>query len=211
MVSGAWGTWKDEIRSEQLLDLPLRLDEHHPATRRIIAAVDHLHGLREPSVLQLDLITDPGSREELLNELNDAVLDLFDLAAAERDLVIDFWTGRGARAGEPMTLTSARAANCEIVDTYADVFRRVWRPLLDDAMILDAQFGQDTRARVVAAVFGTQARGTGTTTTLFGDAEWSAVLDRYAIALDERTANRLLSYGELRAVTDSAIVMAADI
>ncbi len=57
MVSGSWGTWTDEVRAEQLLDLPLRLEAQHPATARVIAAVDELrtrlaarHGWLIPSL-----------------------------------------------------------------------------------------------------------------------------------------------------------------
>ena len=50
MVSGSWGTWMDEVRSRDLLNLPLRLrSEADAATRRIAQAVDELQNMTPPS------------------------------------------------------------------------------------------------------------------------------------------------------------------
>ncbi len=208
MVSGSWGTWKDEVRAEQLLDLPVRLDADHPATARIVTAVDKLpHATAEPRT-QLAFEAPGLPLDGVLDEINDAVSDLFELKPAERDLVWDFWAARDHEASGPVELSQQPDdAHSSPMARYAEIFRRAWRPLLADTAELDAHFGLDSRARVLAAVFETRSPDAQATTDLMGEAHWSDVLDKYAVALDEHTANRLLSYGELRAVTNSAIIV----
>jgi hypothetical protein len=206
MVSGSWGTWIDEVRAEQLLELPIRLDANHPATQRILSAVDRLPRVVEPAELSLagehDVIL-----EGVLRDLDSAVSELFDLTPAERDLVADFWSGRRADGEAPLDLDVASDGVGRLFGRYADVFRRGWRSILAEAVELDAHFAQDEHARVVAAVFETRDLTASPTTDVIDTARWTSVLEQYTGSLDARTSHRLLAHGELRAVTPSAIVI----
>lgn len=206
MVSGAWGTWKDEVRSEQLLLLPVSLDESHPATSRLMRAVQSLSEAQPDGALRLDQDhASTPSLSNVLNEIDESAYELFDLSEAERDLVEDFW--RDQQKASLSALTVGGAEDRDIFTRYANVFRSVWKPLLADTAELDAHFFSDSGARVIAAAFETRDphEQVGTSTT--SDADWSDVLARYAVALDRRADHRLLERGELRAVTDTAIII----
>ena len=50
MVSGSWGTWKDEVRAQELLNLPVRLTSVcDTAAKRLVREVDEAspHGSSE--------------------------------------------------------------------------------------------------------------------------------------------------------------------
>jgi hypothetical protein len=205
MVSGAWGTWKDEVRSEQLLLLPVRLDEGHPATSRLVRAARLLPDAQPGGALSLNQDHTPTSLSDVLSEINESAYELFDLSEAERDLIEDFW--RDQRKASVSALAVGTTEDQDIFDRYADVFRSVWKPLLADAAGLDAHFYGDAGARVIAAAFETRDPQETVGTSTSGDADWSDVLERYAVALDRRADHRLLERGELRAVTDTAIIV----
>ena len=88
------------MRSSTLLDLPLRLTSASDrATRRIEEAVDELQ----------HVTPEPGSHgwySDLLppqmEQVDEAVSDLFRLTDAERDLVADFWSAQRKDAMRPL-------------------------------------------------------------------------------------------------------------
>lgn len=207
MVSGAWGTWKDEIRSEQLLQLPLNLAQDHPATEQMVRAAKALVSTDEGDAIKLDATPEgaPPLRT-LLSEIDEAAFELFELSQGERDLVSDFWAARSIQATAPITAKPGRGEH-DAFANYAAVFRSAWKPLLGDAAVLDAHFYRDAGARMIAAIFETRGPNEEVDTGTSHDASWAEVLERYAVAIDERTSRRLLEHGELRAVTDSAIVI----
>ncbi len=113
MLSAGWGVWKDKLNADDMQRIPVRLDRQHPATGRLIEAVDALRAAPPPRDSELDGLwgqrpasatTAPAklwedrtavaeqtpSAAEALAEINDAVADLFELSPAERDLVSDF-------------------------------------------------------------------------------------------------------------------------
>lgn len=209
MVSGAWGTWKDEIRSEQLLGLPINLVHDHPATKQLVRAAMALGGAEKGDAIELDMMAPQGARPALgtlLNDIDEAAFELFELSRAERDLVRDFWAARSTDATMPVA-AEPESDERDAFTNYAVVFRSAWKPLLDDAAILDAHFYRDDAARMVAAIFETRRPNEQIDTASSHDASWAGVLERYAVAVDERTGHRLLEHGELRAVTDSAIIV----
>jgi hypothetical protein len=118
MLSPSWGVWKDKFNAEDLHRLPVRLDRDHPATERLIAAVDVLRAASPPTKKELGELwgqpvapapvepttlwgrPDPRrarSAAEALTEINAAVAELFELSQSERDLVADFGSRLQAR------------------------------------------------------------------------------------------------------------------
>ena len=103
MRSGSWGLWHDKVNAEDILAMPVRFgDQYSSPIRKIVDAVDRLSTVNmQREFEQLDLATVFDSVDvppatptytELLEDINDAVFDLFEFAPAERDLVRDFHT-----------------------------------------------------------------------------------------------------------------------
>ncbi|MGH2866877.1 MAG: hypothetical protein ACRDNK_04820, partial [Solirubrobacteraceae bacterium] len=87
------------------------------------------------------------------------------------------------------------------------IFRNAWRPDLGDEVEFDARIWVDTRAGVIAAVFETRHADDPSVPSHYDAGAWSTVLDRYDPDYQDTTAGTLLSYGILRVVTDSAIII----
>jgi hypothetical protein len=113
MLTAGWGVWKDKLNADDLQRIPVRLIAKHPATDRLIEAVDALRAAEPPEDNELDGLwgqrpaprhTAPAtlweeqttvagqtpSATKALEGINDAVAELFELSPAERDLVSDF-------------------------------------------------------------------------------------------------------------------------
>ncbi|WP_167481054.1 Eco57I restriction-modification methylase domain-containing protein [Mesorhizobium waimense] len=103
MTSGAWGGWYDQVTSEDILSTPVRIDaawgmpeaEFESAADRIVDSVKRL----QSSSTQVNWgETDAEAkgrlakeREQIQQELDQAVFDLFEFSVPERELVNDFW------------------------------------------------------------------------------------------------------------------------
>jgi hypothetical protein len=208
MMSGSWGTWKDEIRAEQLLELPLRLDREHPATRRICAAVERLPHVA-PRATQLSSEVELDDMAPVLAALDAAVAELFELTGAERDLVEDFWAALGAGGTTALASPERDQRDHAELERYSEVFRAAWRAQLDQGIELDGQLRRDRRAEVIAAVFETRdaERHPDRPSPADADDAWSDILERYDLGFDETRVGGLLTYGIVRVVSDSAIVV----
>lgn len=206
MMSGSWGTWNDEIRAEHLLDLPLRLDRDHQSTKCIIAAVEQLP---HAAPLKAQLTNTPALPDvaPILAALDEAVGDLFEMNTAEHDLVNDFWEARQSSGTEAVTRSSSGTQDFSEMAHYLDVFRTAWRPQLAENTDLDGRFWQDPGAEIIASVFETRHAEEPLAEACQDEDAWSAVLERFDLVFRETQAGGLLTYGMVRAVTDSAIVI----
>jgi hypothetical protein len=191
------------VRVDDLLDLPLRLDRNHPATGRILAAVERLPQA-VPRQAQLSHAPTAPEVSTVLADIDDAVGELFDLTPSERDLVSDFWMSRSTSATQPAGISSTQEAE---LTRYLDVFDMAWQPALGDDAEFDRHVWRDTQAQVIAAVFQTRSPGEPASQQPEDQDAWSAVLERYDPTYPQTPSGTLLSYGMLRAVTDSAIVI----
>jgi hypothetical protein len=203
MVSGSWGTWNDDLRLETLLDLPIRLDYRNPATRKIISVVKRLPKVETepPDLFNSGSSVDP---EALKSELDSAVFDLFDLTQSEQDLVVDFWKSREADAAEPISIPG----DSDELDQYLEVFLRSWQAELGNEIAFDSTTWTDSRADVIATVFETRDPAQKPSHPSAAEADWTTVLDRFSPRLlGEAAGGMLLTYGVLRAVTDSGIIV----
>ena len=206
MVSGSWGSWKDEVRAQQLLDFPMVLDSSDPATTRMVQAVDSLPLARGDEQLSFDPREAP-TPSSLLEVINQSAFDLFRLSPSERDLVEDFWAARNRRHEVPIRKTNDEGR--AVLERYDDTFRSAWKPLFGDDLHFSTTFHHDPRAEVLAAVFRSQSGALPSEQeTVDVDAEWQDVLASYAAALAGRAKYRMLERGEMRVVTDSAIIVA---
>jgi hypothetical protein len=210
MVSGSWGTWRDEVRSAEVLDLPLRLlSASDPATRRITAAVDALRAAGEPPPELWSPDSGSGrSAAPVLRTLDDAVADLFELNRAERDLVADFWANQRGDADEPVPQQVRHWGTAEDISAdgdglhrYLKVFLEGWNPRLGGDGELSWRIWRDERARVITVVFEPQERGRRRgSSEPEGSESWTAVLKRLGASLRKQRAGMLpvLRHGSRR-------------
>lgn len=95
MTSSNWGLWHHEIHlDDELLQLPIVLDNSNPATKQIIAIVDKLRSYHPQ---KLDVFHPDGTSEEKIEaqrhkwetELDEAVFELYGLNEEQKDLIRD--------------------------------------------------------------------------------------------------------------------------
>ena len=210
MVSGSWGTWIDEVRSRDLLDLPLRLtSETNQATRRIEEAVSELHHV-VPQV-------QPSAVPPQMEQINEGVAELFELTDAERYLIADFWAAQGSDATLQVPV-GAEAGGTEAdldlhsqeeIWPYLRVFLGAWNQRLGEKGQFSWRVWRDSRTGVIAVVFETREIGVDNVPTLSSDEDedWSAALRRIGVQWEASQTQSILRYGMVRAVTDTAIVV----
>ncbi len=222
MVSGGWGVWRDQVRMEQLLKLPLRLTgARDPRVRRIISTVRALPQAAPTESGPAALWETPGSSspslESLLETLDEATADLFDMTPAERDLVRDFWAAQEPAASASVIpvnqwrgAASARGTQETFgLTAYLETFLGVWNPQLGERGEFGWEVKQDIESRTIAVMFETRTRHQGTLPRAGDEADgpWSQVLGRIGEQLTRQRAASLRSHGILRVVTDTAIVI----
>jgi hypothetical protein len=92
-TSGSWGLWHDEIHLENIEEMPICLPKDTSLRDRIVRIVEELQGLDlRPGGLELAGIEAQQQLPELERQLDAAVFDLYQLNAAERDLVNEMCT-----------------------------------------------------------------------------------------------------------------------
>jgi len=218
MVSGSWGTWRDEVRSQDLLDLPLRMTSaSDPATRSIVKAVDSFRDVRmgAASLWDADKAA-PRTITSAIEAVDVGVFDLFELTSSERDLIVDFWAGQDARAVGPVagdvnsggTLAEVESNSPVGLRQYLTTFLQKWNRQLGDSGEFGWRVWRDSRAQVIAAVFEPRAFGDTRAEPPNGASpDWSAALGRLGVHLERRQTQSILRYGIVRVVTDTAIMI----
>ena len=92
-TAGSWGLWHDEIHLENVEEMPIRFPTDAALRERIVRVVEKLQGLDlKPEGLELGGATAHQLLPELEQELDAAVFDLYQLNAAQRDLVHEMCT-----------------------------------------------------------------------------------------------------------------------
>ena len=212
MVSGSWGTWMDEVRASDLLNLPLRLpSEPDRVTRLIEEAVGELQ--RPAHRMPGHLISSQMQR------LDDGVAELFELSDAERHLVADFWAAQAQESANSIDVP--RSAESGFTDDdldlhsqegiwpYLRVFLRVWNQRLSGRGHFSWNVWQDSQTGVVAVVLETRESGVHDESPIVGGKTegWLEVLRRIGIQWEGFQTQSILRYGIVRAVTDTAVVV----
>ncbi len=247
MLSAGWGVWKDKLNADDLQRIPVRLIPEHSATDRLIEAVDALRAAEPPEDSELDGLwgqrpapghTAPAtlweeeqatvarqtpSATQALEDINDAVAELFELSPAERDLVSDFGLRleqtRRRKPPPPALLPQCRLGRAKDLSRndpspfwrYLATFLTQWNhELKPHRGELNWRLEGDERLSVVAAIFETQARGAAPPKEAGASMEgWRHALNRLGSGLFdvEELRHRLYRDCMLRAVSDTAIVI----
>ena len=214
MVSGSWGTWRDQVRKNDLLDLPIRLSTvPDVAMRRIVRGVDELQSMT-PRRRRGRAYTIPPE----MSQIDEGVADLFELTDAERSLVADFWAAQDPKAANPLpvddpvggTEADLKLHSQEGIWPYLRVLVRAWNRRLGEKGEFSWRVWRDPRTAVIAVVLETRETGVD---YFHGDKiedseEWSTALRRLGVQWEASQTQSILRYGIVRAVTDTAIIVA---
>ncbi len=213
MVSGSWGTWADEVRSGDLLELPTRMPAvWDVTTRKIRTAVGDL---RDMNTLG-DQVARHGIAAHMAH-VDEAVADLFELTDSERSLVADFWVSQSTDATQSVAhIAAVRGTEADLdphskegLDPYLIVFLRAWNQRLRAIGELSWRIWREPVEGVVAVVFETLG-GEGNRFPFpnkEGDEGWWSALNRLGVEWNRTQAQSMLRYGTVRAVTDTSIII----
>jgi hypothetical protein len=92
-TAGSWGLWHDEIQMENVEGMPICFPTEAALRDRIVQIVQALQSLDlKPEGLELGGAEAQRRLPELEHQLDDAVFDLYQLNAAERDLIHEMCT-----------------------------------------------------------------------------------------------------------------------
>ena len=143
VTSGSWGLWHDEIQLENVKEMPIRFPADASLRDRIVRVVKELQSLDlNPQGLVLGGTAAQRRIPELERELDAAVFDLYQLNAAERDLVHElctigldlFYQNQNSKAVSKVALpdrsvgTLADVSNAEAgLPAYLRVFLESWK------------------------------------------------------------------------------------
>ncbi len=130
MVSGSWGTWRDQVRMNDVLNLPVRLSPpSDDLIGRIEQAVDDLYNMTPQRKRGLACTVPPE-----MKGIDEGIADLFELTDAERSLVADFWAALEPDATLPLPVVDIVGGNEADLSTsspdgiwpYLRVLVRAW-------------------------------------------------------------------------------------
>lgn len=139
LTAGSWGMWHDEINWENLGNLPIALPETSEQRSKLLALVDQLQTLNIHEALQAD---DDNTVEELEQQLDEIIFDIYELNQAERDLVkdmcmigLDFlYNGQLSHAAHPISVPiKTRGTESDVsrartgFGAYLRTFLGIWR------------------------------------------------------------------------------------
>ena len=213
MVSGSWGTWRDQVRMNDVLNLPVRLN---PPTGEMIGrigqAVDDLYHMTPQRRRGLAVTVPPE-----MKRIDDGITDLFELTDAERSLVADFWASQESDATMPLPVLDIVAgteadlgpSSVDGIWPYLRVLVKAWNRRLRERGEFSWRVWRDAPTGVVAVVLETREMGQDYQFSPTGEEteSWSAALRRLEVQWDVPQTRSILRYGVVRIVTDTAIVI----
>lgn len=92
-TAGSWGLWHDQLHLENIEQMPICFPQNTALRERIVEIVQELQSLElRPEGLELAGADALRRLPELERRLDDAVFDLYELTAAQRDLVQEMCT-----------------------------------------------------------------------------------------------------------------------
>lgn len=230
MTSSRWGIWFDQVLSDDILSMPIRIPAQSSYTvRLVIQAVDALRAW-EPWIYNSWFggrkVLDEPPPDQLIEDLDKAVFELFRLSGAERDLVRDFFKykfdilNRGAsstaldKVRRVLNTSQGTIHNLSggeykyNLESYLYTFLQMWNRELEP----DGEFRWRVIYRedvgMVAVIFTTQTKGDTLPEIITSEEEeWKNILDRCAEALRQPVSQRIYIDGIVRAVTDTDIII----
>ena len=238
LTSGTWGLWHHEIHQDVIYGLPIRFPKTDKLSSEIVRVVGELRNL--PRVTEArTLFSQSGFKKDdrdrmtrmLEEQLDDAINELFDLTAEERDRVNElcnieldlFYKGMKSEAvraldwpeaippyGRRCELDLDDVSEVEMCD-YLRVFMDFWEPQLNDqdGCLRWRVVRPRQMSSMVAVIFETEMRDDPLPAPSNTDEqEWAELLDTLDRSIRQPTrAKRVFIDGLVRVVTDSEIAI----
>lgn len=217
MTSGSWGMWHNDIRLNELLNLPIRLPEDGSLKKEIINIVDELRD-STPNENEFGLFMNTRDKNnanrlrELEGELDAAVFKLYELSEPEIDLINDlcdvgieyFYFASKSSASKALT------QNSPVIREYLEAFSEIWNQELDK----DSEFSYEiiipqNGIGMIAAIFSLQhTRNAPSEQVITSDYNrWDELLKDESLFTYPLGSRRIYVDGILRVVTDKEIVI----
>ena len=216
MTSSNWGLWHHEVHLDELLQLPVVLDESHPATQRVVRIVDrlrdyhpeprdseHPHGVPNAAIQR--------KRRQWEQQLDEAVFDLYDLTEDQRDLIRDCCEVTLPFFYKPLDSIGAELAvgddtDLQWMEQYARAFCGRWNTYLPDDQEMRAELHVGAHGNMVAVEFYPADKGDPWDLTPKYD--WQYVLEQLNASLpQEMGTSQIILDGLAYAVFDDSILV----
>ncbi len=214
-TTSTWGLWNHKLLLDELLQLPVVLDESHPATKRVVCIVDKLRGYH-PEIQDLIHLGVPENtiqrkRRKWEQQLDEAVFDLYDLTDEQRDLIRDCCEVTLPFFYKPLKSVGAELAvsdngDEQWIEQYTRVFARRWNAYLPDGQEMRADLHIGAHGNMVAVEFYPTDKGDSWDLTPRDD--WQYVLDQLAEKLPQPMGtSQIVLDGLVYAVSEDAIII----
>ena len=217
MTSSPWGLWYSNIHFvDELLELPVVIDEDCPATKKIISIVDSLRTYHPQTP---DLLTPNGvsrqrieaKRRESEAQLDEAVYELYALDDEQKDLIRDCCEVTLPFFYKPFDSVGAMKAvednDDSWIKSYVNIFSRRWNTYLDDAEEMRAEVHIGAHGNVVAVEFYPSDKGDLWDLKPKYDS-WGYVLEEIGNSLPQPIGtSQILIDGVVHAVSESGVII----
>ncbi|MCD6272116.1 MAG: hypothetical protein J7K30_04565, partial [Deltaproteobacteria bacterium] len=216
-ISSSWGIWHDEIDLDnELLQLPIVLNEGSLASKRIVSVVNKLRDYhpQEQDTLHTDGVPKKeidAQRRKWEAELDEAVFDLYDFSEERRDLIRDCCEVTLPFFYKPYNSVGVMPAlengDTSWIQNYADIFTRRWKPYLNDDEVMRADVHIGASGNMLAFEFYPADIGDKWNLTP-EDKSWDHILEEIGRALPKPLGtSQILLDGVVHAISDDAIII----
>ena len=216
-ISSSWGIWHDEIDLDnELLQLPIVLNEGSLASKRIVSVVNKLRDYhpQEQDTLHTDGVPKKeidAQRRKWEAELDEAVFDLYDFSEEQRDLIRDCCEVTLPFFYKPYNSVGVMPAlengDTSWIQNYADIFTRRWKPYLNDDEVMRADVHIGASGNMLAFEFYPADIGDKWNLTP-EDKSWDHILEEIGRALPKPLGtSQILLDGVVHAISDDAIII----
>ena len=194
LTTGSWGMWHDELAMASIARMPIVMPPNEKSADELLKIVDELRSSTFNATSGLFDGIQARSSDALETRLNKAVFDLYELNAAEQDLItdmcstgLDFLYGKHASSAvRPLPLPSNRVgiagggARAETeIEQYIELFLRLWSKDLSPRAQVEWQLvSSQSGAPLLAVLFTVRdGRASATAKQLKIADDWHHVLE----------------------------------
>ena len=218
MTSSKWGLWHNEIYlDDELLQLPVILDQNNPATAQIISMVDKLRNYHPE---KQDILKNPDGvpekeievkRRKWELQLDKAVFELYGLNEEQKDLIRDCCEVTLPFFYQPFDSIGAMFAvdanDLSWIETYAKIFARCWNAYLGNDAEMRAKVHVGAHGNMLAVEFFPADKGDSWNLKPKDDS-WGYILEQIGKALPRPMGtSQILLDGLAYVISDDGIII----
>ena len=217
MISSNWGLWHHEIHlDDELLQLPIVLDNSNPVTKKVISIVDKLRNYHPQ---KQDLFHSDGMPEETIKakrrkwetELDEAVFELYGLNKEQKDLIRDLYEVTLPFFYKPFDSIGAMQAveknDLSWIEKYVHIFCWRWNAYLDNGEEIRAEVHLGAHNNMVAIEFYPADKGDPWNLKSKNDS-WGYILEQIGKTLPQPMGtSQILLDGLVHVISDSGIII----